>query len=588
MPASTRIGSGASAAMPGATATQGWVRGTLLFLTAAALLLRLYGIETPSMSHPEIYVPGIDLIPGHSVPPPRLTWGDTFRMHFHDEPHPILWYLAMFGWTEMFGTSHLALRLPSAITGAATIPLMFLLGRRVFGVGVGLLAAALLSVHSLHLFWSQAARMYAAGAFLSILATWLLLRIASDPRAGRGAQAGYVAAVVAGVGSVELFWPLIGMHVAWAALMLPAGKRSGAARGGAWLFSGTHRILQLQAVALILSVPELLHAVYRARGGAASEPSLGWLSDYFSFGFLYRSDGNVWDAELPGAFASGLLLLAALILLGLALRVRGIDRPPLAAGRDLRLWRVVALALVVTAFMMWLATIAYSRNWALYVVATAPLLSLFLPKIATYLAGTITGRLHGFVRWRERANSATVLIWMLAVVAPLATFAGSGIMSLLASRAFLVLVPYLLLLLVAPVVLLPRHRLVRGAGISALVGLFLGSIPLARQMNISPVDYKTLVAEMAPLMRPEDMVFVRDKDWVDAPLFYYMRDARYVFSDYAAALKAAPEARVWLVTWPYEERPVINDERREALVSYRLVEHVTARRASAELFLPPG
>lgn len=588
MPASSRFGSGGSAAATDPAVVQGWVWGAVLLLTAAALLLRLYGIETPSMSHPEVYVPGIDLIPGHSVPPPRLTWGDTLSMHFHDEPHPMLWYLAMFGWTEMFGTSLLALRLPSAVFGAATIPLMFLLGRRVFGVSVGLLAAVLLSAHGLHLFWSQAARMYAAGTFLSILATLLLLRLASDPRAGRGTQAGYVAALVAGVGSVELFWPLIGMHLVWAALMLPAGKISPTAKGGARLFSGTQRILQLQVVALILSLPELLHAVYRARSGAAAEPSLGWLRDYFSFGFLYRSDDNVWDAVLPGAFATGLLLIAALVLLVLALKVRGIDQPPLAGGRNLRFRRVLGLALLATAFMIWLATIAYSRNAVLYVVATGPILSLFMPKIATFLAGWVMGRLPAFARWLGRANGAAVLIWMLAAVAPIIVFAGSALLSLLAARAFLVLIPYLLLLVAAPVVLLPRQPMVRGVGIAALVGLFLGSIPQSRQMNISPIDYKTLVAEMAPLMQPDDLVLVQDKHWDEAPLFYYLRDVRYVFSDYAAALTAAPKARVWLVTWTSIYVPVVNDERRDALTGYRAADHLTARRASAELFLPPG
>ncbi|WP_413872967.1 hypothetical protein [Albidovulum sp.] len=86
---------------------------------------------------------------------------------------------------------------------------------------------------------------------------------------------------------------------------------------------------------------------------------------------------------------------------------------------------------------------------------------------------------------------------------------------------------------------------------------------------------------------PDDLVFVLDKRWEEAPLFYYLPDARYVFADYAAALRQAPAARVWLFTWPWEDMPAISDERREALAGYVRVDQVEALRASAELFVPP-
>jgi len=157
-----------------------WTVPVLVGFTALAFLLRLYGLDTRSLSHPEVYVPGIELIPGHSVPEPRLTLRDMLWMHYHDEPHPIGWYLAMFGWVKLFGTSELALRLPSAFLGAASVPVIFLLGRPVWGPAVGLAAAILLSLHGFHLLWSQQARMYVAGGVLSILATWLMIRLATE------------------------------------------------------------------------------------------------------------------------------------------------------------------------------------------------------------------------------------------------------------------------------------------------------------------------------------------------------------------------------------------------------------------------
>lgn len=151
-------------------AVPAWVwTGMAVAAVALALALRLHGLDLRTISHPEVYVPGIPLPPVHSVPPPRLTWADTLWMHYHDEPHPMGWYLAMFAWTGIAGVSEWALRLPGAVIGAASVWLIFLLGRRVYGGAAGALAAGLLALNGFHLFWSQAARMYAAGTFLGLL-----------------------------------------------------------------------------------------------------------------------------------------------------------------------------------------------------------------------------------------------------------------------------------------------------------------------------------------------------------------------------------------------------------------------------------
>lgn len=93
---------------------------------------------------------------------------------------------------------------------------------------------------------------------------------------------------------------------------------------------------------------------------------------------------------------------------------------------------------------------------------------------------------------------------------------------------------------------------------------------------------------MLPEYRADDLIFVLDRRWEEAPFFYYLPGARYVFSDYDAALRDNAAARVWLVTWPFPDRPVIDDARREALRRYQRTRHVKALRASAELFVPPG
>ncbi len=506
-------------------------------------------------------------------------------MHFHDEPHPVGWYVAMFGWTKIFGTSEFALRLPSALLGAASVPLIFLLGRRVYGPAVGLAVAVVLALHGFHIFWSQNARMYATGGFLSILATLLLLRLVYDRSAGRGTAIGYVLTLVAGACTVELFWPFIGIHILWAFLMLPVDRRFRLADLTRGRFAGAHRVVQLQSVALILAAPELLHGVYRARAGAAAEPSLHWLREYLSFGFLFVTDPNPNQPLRIGTVASIGLLVLALVLIGAAAFVKGREARQVPQGADVPAGLARVLALISTLFMAWLAFIAHQRNLALLVVATGPILSLCLPSLSLAANAVVSG-IGPLDRWRRMANGPVTLIWFLAILAPAIIVLGSHVMSLLASRAFLVLMPYLLLLLSAPLALLSRRPVAWGAGLAFFATLAAASVPYSWRMPGSPRDYKTLVAQMKPLMTEDDLIFVLDRRWEEAPFIYYLPDENFVFSDYADALRQNPSARVWLVTWTSQYVPVVNDERREALARYTRAEHLTALRASAELFLP--
>ncbi|MBL9076108.1 MAG: glycosyltransferase family 39 protein [Planctomycetes bacterium] len=62
------------------------------------------------------------------------------------------------GW---IGADEYSLRLPFAVLGIVTIPLLALCGRRLIGANAAVLAAWLLAVHPWHVYWSQNARGYA-------------------------------------------------------------------------------------------------------------------------------------------------------------------------------------------------------------------------------------------------------------------------------------------------------------------------------------------------------------------------------------------------------------------------------------------
>lgn len=240
----------------------------------------------------------------------------------------------------------------------------------------------------------------------------------------------------------------------------------------------------------------------------------------------------------------------------------------------------------MSAFMVWLALIARHRNAALLVVATGPVLALWLPALSR-AADHVLSRPAGLARWRTAAAGPRLLVALIGVAAPMILFVLSAKVEILADRSFLLFVPALLALVAGAVTAIPAAW-ARPLVAAALIGIFAASLPWSFARPGSPRDYKALVAGMQDHYRPDDLVFVLDRRWEEAPLFYYLPGARYVFGDYATALRREPRARVWLVTWPWEDMPVITDERRAALAGHVRAEHVEALRASAELFVPPG
>jgi uncharacterized membrane protein len=66
-------------------------------------------------------------------------------------------------------------RLPSALFGILTVPLLFLAGRRLVGARAAFTAAVLLALSSWHMFYSQHARMYALFLFLFLAAAYAIL-----------------------------------------------------------------------------------------------------------------------------------------------------------------------------------------------------------------------------------------------------------------------------------------------------------------------------------------------------------------------------------------------------------------------------
>ena len=105
----------------------------------------------------------------------------TTREWFPDAPP--LAYLSFYCWKTLLGSSTIvALRLLPCIPGLLLLPLIFLAGRRLFGVAAALTALYLLTLSPTHIFISQAIRQEAWAPFFSILSIFCFLYFILDQR----------------------------------------------------------------------------------------------------------------------------------------------------------------------------------------------------------------------------------------------------------------------------------------------------------------------------------------------------------------------------------------------------------------------
>ncbi len=140
-------------------------------LTAVALALRLVNLDSG------LWVDEIDSLIT-SFRPPLLAIVSVFP---RDNRHPFYSVLAHLSLTA-FGEHPWSIRLPAVIFGAATVPLLYLLGTRIASRREALLAALLLAVSYHHVWFSQNARGYALLGCFAVLSAWLLLRGLEDGR----------------------------------------------------------------------------------------------------------------------------------------------------------------------------------------------------------------------------------------------------------------------------------------------------------------------------------------------------------------------------------------------------------------------
>ncbi len=234
----------------------------------------------------------------------------------HAEITPPLSFLASWLSTRPGSTVEL-LRAPALLAGTATIPLVYLLGRRSVGRRAGLLAATLTALSPFMIYYSAEARAYGPMMFL-LTAAVLSMLLAIDTRRGRywalyaafSAAAFYTHYTCAFVLAVALVWVL------WSE---PAVRRQALlANAGAALLV----VPWIPGLIADLNSPtvKILSALSPFTVNAVRLDIQHW-----ALGFPYTVAGGLRD--LPGVPAL-LLLTAAAVLsaVGLGARARGVGR----------------------------------------------------------------------------------------------------------------------------------------------------------------------------------------------------------------------------------------------------------------------
>lgn len=92
-----------------------------------------------------------------------------------------LYHIILHFWMR-FGASELSIRMLSTIFACATIPLIYLVGKRLFNKLTGIVAATLISFNMFFIAYSQEARSYSMFLFFSTVSIYFLTRILEKPK----------------------------------------------------------------------------------------------------------------------------------------------------------------------------------------------------------------------------------------------------------------------------------------------------------------------------------------------------------------------------------------------------------------------
>lgn len=138
----------------------------VLLLFVVALALRLHQLSRSSLWVDEAWQVWYSSLPVRTI----------LKLLPRNDTSPPFYYLFLHYWMSGIGRSELAVRLPSALAGALSVPILYATARTLVSRWTALVAAVLLLANPFAVYYSQEARSYAVMAVLAIAAVGCLLR----------------------------------------------------------------------------------------------------------------------------------------------------------------------------------------------------------------------------------------------------------------------------------------------------------------------------------------------------------------------------------------------------------------------------
>lgn len=142
--------------------------------TLLAAVLRLHALDSQ----------GIILDESFSIYLSRVPFAEFKHIIWHSELNMALYYLLLRGWIHL-GQSEGTIRALGVIFSAATVPVVYGLGSRLFDRGSGLIAAFLLAIHPYHVMLAQRARSYPLVVLLVSLSSLCFVQAVRRPTSTR-------------------------------------------------------------------------------------------------------------------------------------------------------------------------------------------------------------------------------------------------------------------------------------------------------------------------------------------------------------------------------------------------------------------
>lgn len=230
-----------------------------------------------------------------------LSLDDLRRLVVDLDAAKALYYLLMHFWVEIFGSSEMSMRFPSALFVGLAAAMVTLVGRRIFDPRVGLVAGVLLTLVPSVSYYGQEARPYAMTLLAGVAATWLLLRAVERPSILR--WIGYAFSLV-WLGSSNLVaLLLVPAHLALGFESL--SRRAHPQRPGWW-----RRLTAAWLMSVLLATALLAPLIVVSSSQAGQ---LAWVPDPNPQRILQFASGVFSSAAVAGFFvATGALALAVM------------------------------------------------------------------------------------------------------------------------------------------------------------------------------------------------------------------------------------------------------------------------------------